>query len=403
VVRGSPPCGKAAGFPNLNFMKSIVIIGTTYPFRGGLAAYNERLARELISMGHQVILYTFSLQYPSFLFPGKSQYSEQPAPAGLDIRVRINSLSPWSWIRTGKEIRKLAPDLVIIKYWLPFMGPCFGTILRILKFRRRTRVVSILDNVIPHEKRPGDASFTRYFFGAVDAFVAMSRDVLKDLGKFTGKPAVLVPHPIYDSYGPVVSRQVARELLKLDPGAKYVLFFGFIRAYKGLDLLLEAMLQPQLSGIRLIVAGEYYEDRKRYEAMLSDPRFGDRLSLHTDFIADDQVKYFFCASDVVVQPYRSATQSGISQIACYFEKPMIVTAVGGLSEIVKDGVNGFVCQPKAGDLAAKILRYFKEGKEDAFSRQVKNDKVTFSWDHMAAEILRLADAPATGKVNRAPG
>ncbi len=376
-------------------MKSIVIIGTAYPLRGGLAAYNERLAREMITLGNRVVIFTFSLQYPSFLFPGKSQYSQEPPPEGLDIRVRINSINPLNWISSGREIRSLRPDLVIVKFWIPFMGPCLGTLLRITRRRRPTRVVSILDNVIPHEKRPLDQAFTKYFLGSVDAFVAMSRKVMEDLSRFTNRPVSLVAHPLYDNYGSPISMVEARSRLGLLLGAKYLLFFGFIRAYKGLDLLLEAMTDPRLSGIHLIVAGECYEDREKYEALWAAPSLKGRVSLFTDFIPAEQVRYFFCAADLVVQPYRAATQSGISQIALQYEKPMVVTRVGGLPEMVKDRINGLVCEPEPKSIADAIWAYFAENLEGPLTQSLRREKGGFGWDLMAREILRLGDGPPT--------
>lgn len=373
-------------------MKSIVIIGAAFPLRGGLAAFNERLANEFIHLGYQVRIFTFSLQYPGFLFPGKSQYSQEPAPPDLDIRVRINSVNPLNWISVGREIKRLAPELVVIKYWLPFMGPCFGTILRVARSNPHTRVVSILDNIIPHEKRPGDRAFTGYFIRPVDAFIAMSREVLKDLRTFTGKPAAFVPHPVYDNYGEIISKQQARSHLGLDLHAKYLLFFGFIRRYKGLDLLLEALQDPELlkQDVRLIVAGEFYEDRKFYDGLFGAPALKGRLSLFTGFIPGAEVKNYFCAADVVVQPYRSATQSGISQIAYHFEKPMIVTDTGGLPEIVPDGKVGFVCPAEPARIADCIRRFYAQGKEAEFSRNMREEKKKFDWSWMVSEILRLA-------------
>src|SRR4051812_23640517 len=232
----------------------IAILGSAHPLRGGLAAFNERLALQLQQQGHEVTIFSFSLQYPSFLFPGKTQYTDEPAPAGLKIHTVVNSVNPLNWLKVGGQMNRERYDLVIVKYWLPFMGPAFGTILRQAKRNKHTRVVCIVDNIIPHEKRPGDKQFTNYFIGPVDAFVTMSRDVLKDVKTFTDKPAQFTPHPIYDSYKEPVSKQEACSKLGLDPSKKYILFFGFIRDYKGLDLLLEAMADERMrqAGIELL-------------------------------------------------------------------------------------------------------------------------------------------------------
>lgn len=373
-------------------MQHIVLIGSAYPFRGGLAAFNERLAFAFQEQGYRVTLYTYTLQYPGFLFPGSSQFSEDPPPTGLDIRRRIHSLNPLNWLRAGREIRDLKPDLVVIKYWTPFMAPCFGTLLRRIKTNRHTRIVCILDNIIPHEKHPGDRALTRYFLKPVNAFIAMSREVLRDLRSFTAAPAQWVPHPIYDHYGPLVDPGTSRRHLELDPGGTYLLFFGFIRAYKGLDLLLQAMADPALhkSGLRLIIAGEFYEEEKPYRDLASRLGLESRLIWQTHFIPHEEVKYYFCAADLVVQPYRSATQSGISQMAYHFEIPMIVTRVGGLPEIVPDGQVGFVCEPQPSAIAASILRFFAEDRSEAFRARIREERKKFDWSFFTERILSLA-------------
>lgn len=370
--------------------KKILILGPAWPYRGGLAAYNERLAEEL-QKDADVEIWTFTLQYPKFLFPGKSQYATEAAPPHLNITRRINSINPLNWLKLGRQIRKMKPDLIIAKYWLPLMGPALGSLIRLGK-RGTTKAFSILDNVVPHEKRPGDVAFTKYFLKPVDAFIAMSQSVLDDLKVFEpNKPVSLIPHPIYDNYGTPVSKLAARAVLKLDAGKRYILFFGFIRQYKGLDLLLQAMADERLKqlDVHLIVAGEYYEDATPYNELLARLQLGDRVLMHTDFIPNDAVKNYFCAADLVVQPYKSATQSGISQIAYHFEKPMVVTRVGGLLEMVPDNVVGFQCEPEPADIAAKIEQYYVENREADMTAAVHAEKEKYSWDRLAKEILRL--------------
>ncbi|HJT73652.1 MAG TPA: glycosyltransferase [Chitinophaga sp.] len=370
--------------------KRILLLGPAWPYRGGLAAYNERLAEEL-QKDAEVEIWTFTVQYPKFLFPGKSQYATEPAPANLRIHRRINSINPFNWLRVGRMIRKWNPDMIVTKYWLPLMGPCLGSLLRLGK-RKHTKAVSILDNVVPHEKRPGDVAFTKYFLKPVDAFIAMSQSVLDDLRQFEPqKPASLIPHPIYDNYGTPVSKQQAREALKLEQDKRYILFFGFIRQYKGLDLLLQAMAEQVVKDedIRLIVAGEFYEDSTPYQQLLEKLNLGDKVLMHTDFIPNDAVKNYFCAADLVVQPYKSATQSGISQIAYHFDKPMVVTRVGGLVEMVPDNVVGFQCEPIPADIASAITRYYKKDREADMIAALRIEKQQYSWHRLAAEIHRL--------------
>lgn len=367
----------------------VIIVGTAYPYRGGLSAFNERLAYEYLQRGDEVEIYTFTLQYPSFLFPGKTQYSDEPAPKGLTIHRRINSINPFNWLKTGREIARKRPDLLITKFWLPFMAPCLGTIERRVRRNDHTRIVSILDNIIPHEHRPGDRIFARYFVRSTDAFVAMSRSVLDDLSLFdTKKPRRFCPHPLYDHYGDILPKEEARRMVGIDTDGRYVLFFGFIRSYKGLDLLLDAMADPRIAqrDIRLIVAGEFYGDPKPYMEQIERLGIADRIKLCTDFIPDSQVNRYFCAADLVAQPYKSATQSGVTQIAFHFEKPMLVTDVGGLAEIVPDGKIGYVVQPDAHQIADAIVRYYDEQREAPFTEAVRNEKQKYSWDKMVEAI-----------------
>ncbi|MFM2358573.1 MAG: hypothetical protein RLY16_566, partial [Bacteroidota bacterium] len=286
--------------------RSVVIIGPAHPLRGGLASYDERLARQFAAEGSEVAIYTFSLQYPGFLFPGTTQYSTEPAPTDINIQVCINSVNPLNWLTVGNRLKKLRPDIIVVRYWLPFMGPCLGTILRCVKKNKHTKVVCIADNIIPHEKRPGDGPFTRYFVKPVDAFITMSEKVLSDLPQFAaGKPAQFVPHPLYDNFGEKMSVEAARAAIGIEPNQKILLFFGFIRKYKGLDILFEAMQHLkdyQVNGqpVKLLVAGEFYEDRAAYDAQIQQTNIADQLILKTDFIPDSEVRNYLCAADVVV-------------------------------------------------------------------------------------------------------
>ncbi|MBS1783321.1 MAG: glycosyltransferase [Bacteroidetes bacterium] len=368
----------------------IIIIGSAHPLRGGgIATFNERMAEVLQQQGYDVIIYSFSLQYPSFLFPGKSQFTDEPAPSNLNIRSVINSINPFNWLWIGKELKKLKPDVVIVRYWLPFMGPCLGTILRSVKKNKHTKIICIADNIIPHEHRPGDKLFTQYFIKPVDAFVSMSRDVLKDLKTFTDKPSAYTPHPLYDNYGEPVSKQEACTKLRLDAEKKYLLFFGFIRKYKGLDLLLEALKDDRLKqlGIELIIAGEFYENPHEYDAQFQ--AISNRVKMFTQFIPNDEVRYYFGAADLVVQPYRTATQSGITQVAYHFEKPMIVTRVGGLQEVVPDGKVGFVAEPNASSIADAIVQFF-ENPIPQIEENMALEKKKYSWEVFIEQLMSLA-------------
>ncbi len=376
---------------------NVIIIGPAHPLRGGgITTFNERLARQLQNEGHQTCIFSFSLQYPGFLFPGKSQFTDEPAPKDLDIHTRINSVNPFNWLRVGHEIKRCNPDVVIVRYWIPLMGPCLGTILRIIKKNKHTRIICIADNVVPHEKRFGDKAFTRYFIKPVDAFITMSEKVLADLRLFTNKKALLVPHPLYDNFGEKISKAEARKQLAIHNEQKIILFFGFIRKYKGLDILLEAMnlLQnhkPQTTNIKLLIAGEFYEDRKIYDDQIDKLGISDNLILHTHFIPDSEVKNYLCAADVVIQPYRNATQSGVTPLAYHFEVPMIVTNVGGLPAMVPDNKAGLVAEPNAASLAQKILEYFDKG-ENHFLPHLLEEKKKFSWTKLVESIIEVANS-----------
>ncbi|MFN5335261.1 MAG: glycosyltransferase family 4 protein [Bacteroidota bacterium] len=370
----------------------IVIIGPAHPLRGGLASYNERLARAFQQDGHDISIYTFSLQYPTFLFPGTTQYSSEPAPTDIRIKICINSMNPLNWIKTGWQLKNQKPDLIIVRYWLPFMGPCLGTILRLVKKNKHTRIVCIADNIIPHEKRPGDSLFTKYFIKPVDAFITMSEKVLKDLSLFKNQqPAQFVPHPLYDNLGEKVERSIARKKLQISEEAFIFLFFGFIRKYKGLDWLLEAtaLLKHKTNQpFKVLIAGEYYEDKYAYEQKINELKIEDHLILKTDFIADSEVKFYLCAADTVVQPYKHATQSGVTPLAYHFEIPMIVTRVGALPDMVPNGKVGLVCEPDPKAIADAMLQMMEMGTS-VFVPGIKEEKIKYSWERMCEKILDI--------------
>src|SRR5580704_4830727 len=270
----------------------VIIIGPAWPLRGGLASFDQRLCRAFKEEGHACSIYSFSLQYPGFLFPGTTQYSSDPQPTGIEIHSVINSVNPINWMIIGNRLKKEAHDLIVVRYWLPFMGPALGTILRRVQRNRKTKIIAITDNVLPHEKRPGDSSFTKYFLGSCDAYITMSDSVMDDLRKFEKtKPAKRVIHPLYDNFGEIIAKTSARKFLheklqlNIAQYEKIILFFGFIRKYKGLDILLRAMAEPAMknSGIRLLIAGEFYEDQNQYLKLIDELKIDKQLILKTDF------------------------------------------------------------------------------------------------------------------------
>lgn len=373
-------------------MKRVVIIGPAYPLRGGLATFNQRLAKAFEDEGWDASLLSFSLQYPSILFPGQTQYSTEPQPKDLKILSKINSINPLNWLNVGQYLKNIKPDLIVVRFWIPFIGPSLGTILRQVRKNKHTKIVCIADNVIPHEKRKGDRVFTRYFLKSPHAFITMSEKVLKDLRTFQKTvPALLVQHPLYDNFGTPVDQWEAREKLGLPRDERIILFFGFIRKYKGLDLLLEAMADARIKNqsIKLLIAGEFYEDEKPYQDLIKESGLSESLFLHTHFIPDSEVKYYLCAADAVIQPYRAATQSGVTPLAYYFEKPMVVTNVGGLPDLVPHQKAGLVCEPQPTSIASAILEFYELGA-DYFIPHLRTEKQKYSWPVLVQTIEKLA-------------
>ena len=369
--------------------KKVIIIGSAWPLRaGGLATFNERLAKQFMEEGFDTSIYTFSLQYPNFLFPGSTQLSNEPAPAHLKIKACINSINPLNWLKVGNELRKLKPDYIVVRFWMPFFGPCLGTILRIVNRNKFTQIICIADNVIPHEKRLGDKVLTKYFFSSIHRFVTMSEKVNEDLKTFTQKPSINIVHPIYDNFGDIVTKEEARKYLDLPVNEKIILFFGFIRKYKGLDLLLEAMndIRIKEANIKLLIAGEFYDNKEEYETIISKYNLANSLYLRTQFIDNSEVKYYVGAADFVIQPYKHATQSGVTPLAYHFEKPMLVTNVGGLADLVPHLKVGVVTEPNAHTIASGIIQLYELG-ETHFLKQLCEEKKKLSWDKLTAAII----------------
>lgn len=373
-------------------MKKIIILGPAHPLRGGIASFNHRLALAFQEQKYDVQIYSYSLQYPSFLFPGKTQYTTDKTPHNLTIHSKINSINPFNWIKIGNELKKLKPDIIVVRFWLPFMGPALGTILRRVKKNKHTKIICIADNIIPHEKRFGDKTFTKYFVKPADAFITMSEKVLNDLSIFNlTKPRKLIAHPLYDNFGERIPISSAREHLKLPLNEKIALFFGFIRNYKGLDILLEAIGDKRIraQNIKLLIAGEFYEDEKPYQQIIKEKNIQDLIYLHTHFIPNDEVKYYLSAADVVVQPYRNATQSGVTPLAYHFEVPMIVTNVGGLPDLVPHEKVGLITEPNSTAIADTLIQYFTIGK-DYFLPHLHTEKQKYTWEKLVTAIIQLA-------------
>ena len=390
---GLPDRMDGVKLPECSDTMKITILGPAHPYRGGLASIMEIMARTFQRRGNEVDIKTFTLQYPSLLFPGESQTVATPPPADLRICRCVNTMNPLNWVRVGRRIRRERPDFVLMKYWTPFMAPCFGTIARIARGNGHTKVLCQIDNVEPHERHLTDKPFNRYYLHSVDGFVYMSEQVHSELRAYSDAPALFSPHPLFENFGERVERSEACVRLGLDPANRYVLFFGLIRDYKGLDLLLDAWAQlrraGRTEGRRLIVAGEFYTAREPYLNRIADNGLQDEVLLHDRFIPDDDVKYYFSAADFVVQPYKTATQSGVTQIAYQFCVPMVVTAVGGLPEIVPDGRVGYVCPPTAEGVAAAMDRMYEGDALKRFRENCVEERRRFSWEEMCSRVTEL--------------
>ena len=370
----------------------ITLLGPAHPFRGGIASLNERLATQLLLEGHEVNIVSFTVQYPGFLFPGKTQFNNFEASFDFPITREVNSVNPLNWILVGRRIKKIKPDVVIVRFWLPFMAMSLGSICRLIRKNKHTKIIALTDNLIPHEKRVGDNYLIRFFIKSVDAFVAMSESVLNDIKLFDNKkPKKLTPHPIYDHYGFIQDREIALQKLNLSTSTRYILFFGFIRDYKGLDLLFNAFADDFFirNNIKLIVAGEFYSNEEKYISMIHDLKLTEQVVLRTDFIPNPEVQNYFNAADIVVQPYKSATQSGVAQIAYHFHKPILVTNVGGLAEIVPHEKVGYVVSTNSNEIKTALIDFFSKSRKGEFEKNIVTEKLRFNWDKMTNTFYEL--------------
>lgn len=370
-------------------MTKITLLSTFFPLRGGIAQFNAALFREL-EKNNDIEAVNFKRQYPNILFPGKTQYvtAEDKNADPIPSKQYLDSINPLNWLKTAKYIKKTKPKLLLVRFWLPFFGPCLGFISAFLK--KNTRSIAILDNVIPHEKRFFDMPFLRYFLKRFDAFVLMSEQVKKDL--LSIKPDakyVFSPHPIYSHFGEQIDKKTAREKLNLDSKKNTLLFFGFIRDYKGLDLLIEAFSHLS-EDYQLVIAGESYGSFEKYKKQIAENKNKERIVTHIRYISDDEVPLFFCSADVCILPYKSATQSGITSIAYHFELPLIATDVGGLKEMVIDNLTGKIIDTaNAKNIEMGIKDFFSNNQSLNFIENIKKEKEKLSWKTFADNLLKL--------------
>ncbi len=367
----------------------IVIVGTFPPYRGGISNFYQTLYEKL-SNSHDVTAINFSLQYPNMLFPGNSQFDNNQK-SDSNIERIINSINPVSWYKAAKKIIELKPDLIIFKYWMPFFAPSFGSIMRFIKKNIKIRSLVICDNIIPHESRFFDNILTKYFFKYIDYFIVMSKSVESDLlSLFPDAKYIYTPHPLYDIFGKGINKDNSRRQLKINE-SKLILFFGLIRPYKGLDLLIQAtnVLKNKLTDFKILAIGDCYENPEPYSNMINEYKINDIFDLRFEFVPHNKVRLYFSAADIIVLPYKSATQSGIVPVAYHFNKPVVVTNVGGLGEIVQEGKTGYVSNPDSVEIANSIIEYFSNSDKVNFKENIKKYNKNFSWDKFIEIIQRI--------------
>lgn len=369
----------------------IIIIGPAHPYRGGIADTNESFCRSLLAMGHDASILTFKVQYPEFLFPGKSQFTEDPRPEDLQIERAINTVNPLNWFAVSRKLNGMKPDIVIVRFWIPFLGPSLGKIIRGLN--KDVKKIAMCDNVLPHESRPGDKLFTRYFLNSFDAFITLSRTTYDELDEFSRRPKSYFPHPINSNLGEEISKNDARSHLDLDLNGRYLLFFGLIRKYKGLDLTLKALAEQRIKdeNVKLLVVGEFYVPKEEYLEMIREYGLEDCVQIIDQFIPNSDMKYYFSAADMVIQTYHTASQSGISQIAYNFNCPILVTDVGGLSEVVPHEKVGYVSEKDPKLIAAYIHDFYQNEREAEFRNAILIEKKKYSWEAFSEAMLELAN------------
>lgn len=367
----------------------IAYLSTFYPFRGGIAQFNASLFREL-EKKHEILAFTFTRQYPDMLFPGKTQYvtNDENADPIKSIQT-LDSINPFTYYATARHIKAFNPDLLVMKYWMSFFGPSLGTVAKLMP--DHTRVVTILDNVIPHEKRFFDSAFTGYFLKHNDGFVAMSETVKNDLVSLRPDAKYIKKeHPLYDHFGKKMDQAAAKRQLNLSPDKKTLLFFGFIRDYKGLDILIKA-LDLLDDSYQLIVAGETYGSFDKYQHLIDSIRNKDQVHVFNDYISDDQVPTFFSAADVCILPYKSATQSGITSISYHFDLPIIATDVGGLKESIHHQSTGIIVNhPEPEPIALAIKEYFGSRLSGKFISNIQKMKEELSWKNFAESLIEFS-------------
>ncbi len=367
----------------------IIIIGTAYPMRGGIAHFMALLYKTLLEHGHKVKIISFKRQYPSIFFPGKTQQDKSQEIEPLPSEAILDSIGPMSWLKTFLRIYQYQPQLIIFKYWMPFFAPCYAAVSFLTRLFTNAKIMYICDNIVPHESRPEDRLLTRIGLWNVHYFIVMSKIVKEALLSYRPQAKYHeAPHPVYEYFQDKYTQQQARQEFRLSIDDKVILFFGYVRQYKGLQILLEAMPQVlKALPVKLLVAGEFYDNKENYTSLIKKLTIEKAVAIFDDYIPNEKVGLFFSAADVVVLPYITATQSGIIQIAYHYNKPVITTRVGGLCEVVEEGKTGFTVPPENSEkLATAIVNFYKANETIHFAENIKSYKQQFSWHRFVSEI-----------------
>ena len=370
----------------------IVLVGPFPPFRGGISDLNAALADHL-SKRHEIHAINFTTQYPKVLFPGKTQFKKGDSAQEVDSIRCLSSINPFSWRKTAYKIIDIDPDLVLFRFWLPFFAPAFSGVAKKIRKYSDATIMAICDNIIPHEERLLDTRLTKRFFGFIDSFIVLSKKVENELLSFIPEAKYKYsPHPIYSIFNNTLSKEQAKAELKLAT-KKVLLFFGLIREYKGLDILINAMekIKTELEDYTLLIVGECYENENKYTELIKKAGITDNVKCHYSFIPDNEVGKYFSAADVVVLPYKTASQSGIVQIAYHFDTPVIVSNVGGLPEIVDEGKTGYCVEPNSNAFAKAIKSFYENDNIIEMNSNISEYKSQFSWDAMVKAIEKLVN------------
>ena len=377
--------------------KKVLLLGPAYPYRGGIADTQNYLAQNLSRLGHEVLVYTFKYQYPKLLFPGKTQYSSVPMPKGIDIKRKIHSINPINWIKISNEINHYDPDIVLFRYWTPFLAPCWIWIAK--RLSSKIKKIALVDNWIPHDKKPWDKTMNDLFGKTMDAFVTLSNAVAKEIMEDKPKTPIWSGfHPIADDLPKIISKAVARKKLGWSKEKNIVLFFGLIRKYKGLDLLIEAFSKSPLKSSKtlLVIVGEPYEKKEKYVSLIHQLKLEDRIICDFNYADRELTRDVICAADVVAQTYRSATQSGVTPLAYYYQTPLLVSNLPGLkAPIEKDGT-GLVTEKAPEKIANNLYEILQENNLLYYQKNLSQTLKNYTWQYFCKSMLSFINSVHEG-------